>query len=79
MTQGGGTDAERQRHHRMHGERSLEVGHHVEAVGLFHILRDDGVSLDRRDRVARIADCQFLGVFGFGKGLVRVAMNEIAL
>ena len=78
VAQGGGADAQGERHHRVHRKRPLEVGQHVEAAGLAVGLGHDGIGLHRRDGVARIADGQVRRALGFGEGRVRVAVHEVA-
>ena len=78
VAQGGGADAQGERHHRVHRKRPLEVGQHVEAAGLAAGLGHDGIGFHRRDGIARVADGQFRRALGFGEGRVRVAVHEMA-
>ena len=78
VAQGGGADAQGQRHHGVDRKRALKIGQHIEAAGLAVGLRHNGVGFHRRDGIARIADGQFRRGVRLGEGLVRLAMHEMA-
>ena len=63
----------------MDGKRPLEIGEHVVHVGFLPVVRDYHVAFHGGLRIARVVDGNFDHLVGFGKGLVGIAVAEVAV
>ena len=71
-------NAQRARHHRMHGERPLEIRQHVVAALRRIVLRDHDVAFDRRKREARKLDRRGDAAIGARERGLGIAVGKIA-
>ena len=70
--------AQRARHHRVHGERALEIRQHVVAGFGRIVLRDHDVAFDRRERQPVIRHRHGDAAVGAGEGRLGIAVAKFA-